>query len=85
LRSISTPIMPDFGTRIFFTVVSTVLRLPMYDTQRCAEILRVRRETHALIAEPFLTRWVSDMGLLARNIRRLRSPQVAAERIHEFL
>lgn len=70
--------------RIFATVASMVLQLPVYDTQCGAKIFRVRPGTRALTAEPFLTRWVFDVELIARYILSVGSPQTAAQRIYEF-
>jgi dolichyl-phosphate beta-glucosyltransferase len=70
--------------RVFATVASLMLRMPIYDTQCGAKMLRVRPETRALFAEPFLTRWIFDVELLARYIGQFRSPALASKRIYEF-
>ncbi len=70
--------------RVFATVVSIMLRLAIYDTQCGAKIFRVTPETRDLWTEPFRTKWIFDVELLARYIRRVGSPGSAGQRIYEF-
>jgi len=70
--------------RVFATVASLVLRLPVYDTQCGAKLFRVGPATAGLFDQPFCSRWVFDVELVARYIHKLGSPNAAAARIYEF-
>jgi glycosyltransferase involved in cell wall biosynthesis len=71
--------------RIFATVVSTMLRLPIYDTQCGAKIFRVTPQLTQVLADPFVSKWVFDVELIARFIRlNHRDPKTVAGRIYEF-
>jgi glycosyltransferase involved in cell wall biosynthesis len=70
--------------RVFATVASVMLRMPIYDTQCGAKMFRVCPETRGLFAEPFRTRWIFEVELIARYIRQLQSPALASQRIYEF-
>jgi dolichyl-phosphate beta-glucosyltransferase len=71
--------------RMFATVVSLALRLPIYDTQCGAKIFRVTPETHMLFADPFCSRWVFDVEIIARFIRQRRYDMDSVQSsIYEF-
>jgi dolichyl-phosphate beta-glucosyltransferase len=82
-RSISrNPARHYFG-RVGATLISQSLGLAVYDTQCGAKIFRVTSGLGELFAEPFISRWIFDVEIIARFVMQ-RGRDAAAGAIYEL-
>jgi dolichyl-phosphate beta-glucosyltransferase len=71
-----------YAGRIFATLASAVLGMAVYDTQCGAKMFRATDEVARAFSEPFQTRWILDVEMLAR-LRRDLGAEVLASRLLE--
>jgi len=71
-----------FLGRIFATTASTVLKLPVYDTQ-CGAKLYKKQIVEPLFKEHFTTKWLFDVEILARYVK-LFGHESAIKKIYEY-
>jgi len=82
-RSISRNPGRHYFGRVGATLISSSLGLAVYDTQCGAKLFRVNDPIRELFAEPFLSRWIFDVEIIARLVRQ-RGRDAAARVIYEL-
>ena len=71
-RSVKRNLVRHWIGRIFATMATAVLRLPIYDTQCGAKMFRVTTELRDIFADSFVTGWIFDVEIIARYVKRRR-------------
>ena len=68
-RNVKRGLSRHYAGRIFATFAANVLKLPIYDTQCGAKIFRVNNCCRLIFAEPFFSKWIFDVEIVARLIK----------------
>jgi glycosyltransferase involved in cell wall biosynthesis len=82
-RSISRNPGRHYIGRVGATLISSSLGLAVYDTQCGAKLFRTSDPVRQLFAQPFISRWIFDVEIIARLVRQ-RGRDAAARAIYEL-
>jgi len=79
--SIERKLLRHYFGRVFATVASNILDLPIYDTQCGAKLIEYNLAAR-IFSQPFISPWLFDLELIARTIITLGRPE-AEDAIYE--
>ena len=79
--SIHRSVFRHYFGRVFATIASNILKIPVYDTQCGAKLFRTEH-AELIFSKPFLSCWFFDVELFARSIE-LMGRQKTARSIYE--
>jgi hypothetical protein len=85
-RCIERKALRHYLGRVFATAASVVLGIAIYDTQCGAKLFRASPGIKAMFQQPFITRWLLDVEILARLIQARRASPLrqAQDVVYEF-
>ena len=85
-RDVQRDLRRHYIGRVFATIASVAVGLPVYDTQCGAKVFRRESVVRDLFSEPFHSRWAFDVEVLERLVRydRRNGTSFAQHRIAEF-
>ena len=72
-RRIERRMLRHYLGRVFASIASAILRIPVYDTQCGAKAFRVSPAVREAISSPFRSSWVFDVELIGRLLRGTRT------------
>ncbi len=85
-RTIDRRAIRHYAGRAFATAASLTLQLPVYDTQCGAKLFRASPRLRQVLANPFLSKWVFDVEIIARYgaLAGRYDPTALRDAIYEF-
>lgn len=84
-RQVERRVTRHYLGRVFATIVSGMLHLPIYDSQCGAKLFRVNSNLREAFADPFLSKWVFDIEILSRYLKQYNGDSKRlAQAIYEY-